>query len=97
VPDLLPFLLLVLATARLTKLVVDDRISMPLRQWVMRKNGDNGWFTFLVHCPWCTGFWVAAGIAPLYWFFGNTPYFVIPCLALALSHVVGLLAKLDQG
>lgn len=95
-PDLFPFLLLVLAVARLTRLVVSDQITMPLRQWVVARDGEQGWFTFLVHCPWCAGFWVAAVTAPLYWFFGRSPFFVIPCVALAVSQAVGLLAKLDQ-
>lgn len=96
-PGLLPFLLVLLATARLTKIVVSDKIGMPFRNWVVSKSGEQGWFTFLVHCPWCAGFWIAAGVAPLWWFFGTTPYFIIPCLALALSYATGLLSQLEQG
>lgn len=96
-PGLLPFLLVLLAVARLTRLVVSDKIAMPFRAWVVARDGEQGWFTFLVHCPWCTGFWVSAVIAPLYWYFGRSPWFVIPCLALALSQATGLLFKLDQG
>lgn len=89
-------MLLLLAVARLTKLVVSDRIGHPLRAAVLKRSGDDGWLTFGVHCPWCVGMWFALVAAPLWWFWGDTPWFVIPCLALALSYAVGLLAKLED-
>lgn len=95
-PDILTFLLLVLAVARLTKLVTDDKIGLPLRQWVLKRSGDNGWLTFGIHCPWCVGMWFAMGAAPLWYYFGHNPIFVIICVALALSYGVGLLAKLEN-
>lgn len=96
-PDLLTLLLLILAVARLTRLVVSDKISIPFKQWVMKRSGDFGWWTFAVHCPWCVGMWFSLGAAPLWYFFGHNPIFIVICLALAASHAVGLLAKLDKG
>lgn len=96
-PDLITLVLLVLAVTRLTGLVVYDRIGHPLRFWVVKKSGDNGWLTFGVHCPWCVGMWFAMAVAPMWWFWGRSPWFVIPCLALALSQAVGFLAKLNRG
>lgn len=95
-PDFLTLLLLVLAATRLTRLVVEDKIGMPLRQWVHKHSGDNGWWTFAFHCPWCVGMWVAIGASPLWYYFGRNPIFVMICLALALSQAVGLLSKLGQ-
>jgi hypothetical protein len=96
VPDFLALLLLVLAVTRLTRLVVSDKIGMPLRSRVLKLSGDNGWWTFAVHCPWCVGMWFSIGAAPLWYYFGHNPIFVMTCLALALSQAVGLLSKLGQ-
>jgi hypothetical protein len=96
VPDFLELLLLVLAGTRLTKLIVDDRIGLPVRSWVHKRSGDNGWWTFAFHCPWCVGMWVALGAAPLWYYFGHNPIFVMICLALAVSQAIGLLSKLSQ-
>lgn len=96
-PNAFTFLLLALAVARVTRLVVSDKIGHPLRAWVLRRNGDQGKWTFAVHCPWCVGMWVAIGASPLWWFFGRNPIFVMVCTALALSQIVGLLSKIDQG
>lgn len=51
---------LVFAVARVTKLVVDDKIMLPFRKWVLGRSGEDGWFFYLVTCPWCMGIWVAA-------------------------------------
>lgn len=58
--DPVTLIVLIFAVARVTRLIVDDKISLPIRQWVLAKSGDDGWFTILVHCPWCMGVWVSA-------------------------------------
>jgi hypothetical protein len=55
-------LLLGLAQARLTWLVVDDEISRPFRAWTIKKWGKRGMIPYLVHCPWCSGFWVSTAL-----------------------------------
>jgi hypothetical protein len=60
--DLTTLIVLMFAVARVTRLIVDDKISLPLRQWVLRKSGEDGWFFYLVTCPWCMGVWVAAAM-----------------------------------
>jgi hypothetical protein len=97
VPNLLTFVLVLLAVARLTRLVTVDKIGHPLRYWITMKNGDHGAWTFAIHCPWCVGMWFSLGAAPLWYYFGRNPIFIMMCTALALSHAVGLLAKTDQG
>lgn len=96
VPDFLTFLLLALAVTRVTQLVVSDKIGHPFRSWVLKRNGDHGMWTFAVHCPWCVGMWMALGASPLWWYFGRNPIFVMVCVALALSQVVGLISKLNS-
>lgn len=48
---------------------------------------------YLLTCPWCASIYVAAVAAPIAYWWGTAPWFLVPALALALSHVTGLLAK----
>jgi len=61
------------------------------------KTGEQSWLTYALHCPWCVGMWFAIGGAPLWYYFGRNPIFVMICVALAISQAVGLLAKFDKG
>lgn len=51
--------LLPLAVAWCTWLVVDSAIMLPLRQRVLRRKGEDSPLTYLVHCTNCTAFWVS--------------------------------------
>jgi hypothetical protein len=55
-------LVLSLAGARITRLVVEDEITGPMRVWFVRRFGSGSRLTYLVHCRWCTGMWVSAGL-----------------------------------
>lgn len=48
------------ATTRLTRLVVEDRITLAIRQWVIRRFGGESAASYLVTCPWCVSPYVAA-------------------------------------
>lgn len=73
--DTLSFLIDALATHRLTKLALDDKITEPLRDRVFKKFGDpqdsqvSYWWT----CPWCASMCIGIGvvaartIAPKVW------------------------------
>lgn len=56
---LLGFVVLVLATARLTRVFSIDEIAAPLRDWILGKWGENSKPGKLARCYWCAGFWVA--------------------------------------
>lgn len=47
---------------------------------------------YFVFCPWCVSIWIAAGMAPVVWFWGARPGLFVPALALAFSYVTGFLA-----
>lgn len=66
VVNLLSFIVITLAVMRVTRIIVWDKITLPLRQKIMAWNGDNGIITYLVHCVYCTGFWVGAAMVTLY-------------------------------
>jgi hypothetical protein len=68
-------LLDVLAGHRLTKLVVDDVITKPIREKIYEKWGpptEESW-TYLFTCQWCASVWIGAGnvaarkLAPKAW------------------------------
>ena len=84
------------ATIRITRLITTDKISEPLRQWVTHHNGEKGWFTFLIHCPWCTGYWIALPATITAWYLTNlptyvdlTPWAAIPALWSTLAYTTG--------
>jgi hypothetical protein len=47
---------------------------------------------YLLTCPWCASMYVGAVAAPIVYFWGESPWLIVPALALAFSHVTGLLA-----
>lgn len=53
-----------LATHRLTKLVIDDYITEPLREKVYEKFGDpeDSKISYLVTCPWCVSIYTGLGV-----------------------------------
>jgi uncharacterized protein DUF1360 len=79
-----------LAVARITRLLVDDQLTISYRQWVNRKWGDSSWQSYLAHCPWCTSIWIALLTMPPAVIWPNK--WVIAGLAVpAASMVTGLL------
>jgi hypothetical protein len=57
-------LVMSLATARLTQLVVDDEIAAPVRNQIMRRTPEKAldWVGELIECPACMSVWAGAGI-----------------------------------
>lgn len=84
-------LLAVLATARLTRLVTDDAILDRPRDAIYRRSPD-GALAYFVSCPWCVSMWLGAGVAAAVYWRGDEPWVQVPLIALAASHITGLLA-----
>jgi hypothetical protein len=85
------FIVLVLASARVTRLITTDKISFPIRQKLAVKLGPQHWFVYLVHCHFCTSVWTslafsAYGIA-LLTLHANLWWWAVPA-ALAMSHLI---------
>lgn len=53
------------ATARITRLVVQDEISREFREWVERSLGSESRLTYLVNCPYCVSVWAGAVVQVL--------------------------------
>lgn len=82
-----------LATARVTRLITEDRILDAPRNAVLRALPDGHLLAYLLTCPWCvsiyTGTLAAAGGAWAGWWL----WAWVPMLALAFSYVTGWLAS----
>ena len=52
-----------LATHRLTKLVIDDKIAEPLRNEVLKRVPDDGKIAYLLTCPWCVSIWTGTAVS----------------------------------
>lgn len=89
---MLDLLVDVFACHRVTKLVVEDVVTQPLRQKIFDKKAptEDSW-TYIFTCPWCASIWIGAGIvaartvAPKAW----DPV----ARLLALSSATGLIAE----
>jgi hypothetical protein len=82
-----------LGVARLTMLIVDDRVLLSFRRWVINKWGDQSLPAYWVLCPWCVSIWWSAVVMPVAILWPNR--WVLAALAIpAASLVTGFLAKL---
>jgi len=83
--NLLPleFIVLALATFRLTRLVTTDAITERARDWVAAKGPMRA---YLVHCDWCISIYAGSLVLGLYMI---SP---VAILVLALSAVTGIIA-----
>lgn len=83
----------VLAVARITRLLVDDRLTVAWRVWIVKRYGADSLPSYLAHCPWCMSMWIAIPIMPVAAIF---PYpWVVGLLAIpAASMVTGFVAEI---
>lgn len=102
------FILLALASYRVTRLVTTDKITEPIfervrwsleRRWYAKHDGGsdthfNSKLAFMLSCPWCLGFWVSGAGTLLVSLVYGLDY---PALTwLAVSTAVGFLGQLDS-
>jgi Protein of unknown function (DUF1360). len=83
-----------LAVARITRLLVEDKLMVGYRQWVVKRWGPESLISYLVHCPWCTSVWVSVPVMPAATIWPNQ--WVIAAFAIpAASMVAGCLLDRD--
>lgn len=51
-----------LAVYRITRLVVADKVTEPVREKVWESRDAESGLGYFVTCPWCVSFWVGAGV-----------------------------------
>lgn len=107
--DFMLFILLALASYRVTHLVTTDKITEPIfdrirfgleRRWY-EKHGPvgsdthfNSKLAFMLACPWCLGFWVSGAGTLLVSLAYGLDYPIITWFA--MSTIVGFLGRFDS-
>lgn len=100
---LVGFVVLVLATARLTRLVHFDDLTLRMRNWIDRRFGQQSVISRIVWCPWCASVWAAIFTCPFClaglwlwagWSLGAAAWAVVP-LVLAVSYPAGWIVHLE--
>jgi hypothetical protein len=89
--DPLGFIILALATFRITRLFTTDYIFEWLRNGIWKKFPPHTWLGYLFTCDWCFSIWVASGIAICYTIVPMAT--TIVALPFALSAVASLISK----
>lgn len=89
------YLILVVASLfavhRLTVLVIEDKITEPIREKIFtRWNPSNTW-SYLLTCPWCASIWLGFAVAAAVVFIPQI--WLIPALALGFSSLTGLIEE----
>ena len=100
------YILIILASMRVVRLVIYDKIFAFFREQfydvveqkgkvllVKPVNGPRRTLVDLLTCPWCFGVWATAMVT---FFYMLTPYAIYPILILALSSVVTFLQILSN-
>lgn len=87
-------ILITVASARLIRLAVWDKITEPLRGWVVKKYKVGSLPAYLVHCIYCTGFYAPLLILIPYLIWGMTPVLYTCCLILAVAEAAPHLLEL---
>ena len=91
------FLLIALATYRITRIVTADKVTERPRAWAEDRAADgHPKLTYFVTCPWCVSIYIASAVVGITDLVASVP---LPGLqALAASTVCGLIgAELDSG
>lgn len=88
-------LLAALATARITRLITQDRITQAPRHALMRRLNADGLAAYLMVCDWCSSVYVGAAMAGAWWAWGDTRAFTAVVAVFAFSYVAGFLASKD--
>lgn len=95
VPSPLLLAVYVLATARITRLISEDRIFDKPRNAILARLPDNSSLAYGLVCTWCVSIWVAFPVATAAYWLGEHPVLFVPALALAFSHLTGLLGLIE--
>lgn len=101
--------LIVLATARLTRLVTTDVLLDAPRTAFLRwridrtakrsgKHPDEGGkLAYLIVCDWCASVYIGAAVSGAWWAWGETIWYTAVLAALSASYAAGFLASKTEG
>jgi len=85
--------LLAVATLRLTRLIIEDEIAEPLREFAWRKFGEPGdsKIGYAITCYWCTSIYAATAMMTLYSISKNLGIYVAAILC--FSYITGFVSN----
>lgn len=83
--------LAVLATHRLTRLVVQDHLTEDIRRRLQARLPEK--LAYLIGCPWCASFWLGGAVAVATTVAPRSRLVSAAVLALAASTITGLIAS----
>jgi hypothetical protein len=87
--------LVVLATARLTRLITADRITGAARKWVDERYGEDDLRSYFITCDFCVSTYIAPIVAGATILWPDNRVLVGGLIALTASYVTGMLTRLD--
>jgi hypothetical protein len=90
------YLVYALAVARVARLVAEDKILERPRVIVLAKLPEDSLAGYGITCRWCVSIWISIPAAVISYYWGAEPWFFIPALALAYSHITGLLTRVED-
>lgn len=86
-----------LAAFRLYRIAGVDTITEPFHGRLNASRHPVGrWFSDLVSCPWCIGWWASVGLSALGWWAGLFTWTEAIPIALAASTVCGVTGSIDN-
>lgn len=92
---LLSLVVATLAVSRLTRFLVEDRMAIGYRRWIVNKFSADSMVSYLAHCRWCTSFWVALLVMPPAVIWPNT-WVIAAYSVFAASYIAGLIGRLEE-
>lgn len=93
--DPITLLIYVLAAYRLTRLIIQDEITEPLRERIWKRFPPHTKAGYLITCPWCVSVYVATLLTLSYILIPSVMFTI--ALILALSAAAGILSKFIDG
>lgn len=86
-----------LAAFRLYRIAGVDSITEPIHGRLNASRHPVGqWFSELVSCPWCIGWWASLGLAAFGWWAGLYTWPEGVLVAIAASTICGVTGSLDN-
>lgn len=86
-----------LASFRLYRIAGVDSITEPFHGRLNASSHPAAqWFSELVSCPWCIGFWASVGLAALGWWAALFTWQEAIPIALAASTICGITGSIDK-
>lgn len=86
-----------LAAFRVYRIAGVDAITEPFHgRLLASRHPVAQWFSELVGCPWCIGFWASVALTALGWWAGLYTWQEGVVIALAASTVCGVTGSIDQ-